>query len=194
MAQLDADYWNNRYHKQETGWNIGCASDPIRHWLDAQENKDLNILIPGAGLAYEAEYAWQQGFHHVVVLDYAEKALNEFKKRNPEFPEKQIVKSNYFEHQNKYDVIIEQTFFCALDPKLRDEYVRHTSTLLKNGGKLIGLLFDFPLDQQGPPYGGSREHYEELFGKYFKIEHLEICPRSIKPRSGKEFWIEFTKE
>jgi len=62
-------YWSKRYEENQTGWDIGYPSTPIKTYVDQLENKDLKILIPGAGNAYEAEYLWQQGFKNVHVLD-----------------------------------------------------------------------------------------------------------------------------
>ena len=59
---------------------------------------------------------------------------------------------------------IEQTFFCAIDPQYRKDYVRQSNKLLKSKGKLVGLLFDFPIEQ-GPPFGGSISEYKALFIK-----------------------------
>ena len=50
------NYWTNRYSKAKTGWDIGYPSTPLKTYFDQLENKDLRILIPGAGNAYEAEY------------------------------------------------------------------------------------------------------------------------------------------
>ena len=53
-------------------------------------------------------------------------------------------------------VILEQTFFCALDPALRDRYVAHMEQLLAPGGKLVGVLFNDTLNADRPPFGGSQ--------------------------------------
>lgn len=61
--------------------------------------------------------------------------------------------------------------------------------LLEENGTLAGVLFDFPLTTQGPPFGGSREEYEKLFMVKFKLNTLKRCYNSIKPRKGKELFI-----
>jgi hypothetical protein len=64
--------------------------------------------------------------------------------------------------------------------------------LLKPSGKLVGLLFNIPLNDDKPPYGGSLEAYRELFPKYFKIEKMEPAYNSIPPRAGNEVFISLT--
>ncbi|WP_315822136.1 hypothetical protein [Paraflavitalea speifideaquila] len=68
---LNADYWDNRYQHQQTGWDIGYVSTPIKDYIDQLIHKDLAILIPGCGNSYEAEYLLQQGFTHITLIDIA---------------------------------------------------------------------------------------------------------------------------
>lgn len=190
---LDAEYWEKRYRDESTPWDMGSVSPPIKQWLDNEPNKNLNILIPGAGNAHEVAYAYQLGFHQVHLLDFAETPLKEFKTKNPHFPSSQIIQSDFFKWHDTYDLIIEQTFFCALHPSQRNKYVEHTSNILKENGKLIGLLFDFPLTEEGPPFGGNLNLYESLFKPFFKNTSILPCLNSIPPRAGREFWIEMEK-
>jgi len=173
---------------------MGALSPPIKAYADQLANKQMSILIPGAGNAYEAEYLFKQGFKDLVVLDVSLEPLKNFQKRVPEFPAQQLIHQNFFDHQGKYDLIIEQTFFCALSPALRERYAQKMSNLLNKGGKLAGVLFDFPLTEQGPPFGGSSEAYLETFSKYFQVKTLDRCFNSVKPRLGRELFIIFEKK
>jgi len=46
--------------------------------------------------------------------------------------------------------------------------------LLNPKGKLIGLLFQFPLTEVGPPFGGSKEEYNSLFENDFDIKKWKL--------------------
>ncbi|MCB0400722.1 MAG: methyltransferase domain-containing protein [Flavobacteriales bacterium] len=186
---LSQTYWNERYLKHDTGWDLGEISRPLKEYFDQLTNRKLRILIPGCGNAYEAEYLFKLGFEHVYLIDLSQEALNAFQTRNPEFPKDQLICGNFFQHHEKYDLMVEQTFFCAIDPKLRADYVKHASTLLNPGGKLIGLLFDDPLNTEHPPFGGSKTEYEELFEPYFELNTLEKAYNSIGPRQNRELFI-----
>jgi thiopurine S-methyltransferase len=83
-------FWNNRYQTGETAWDIGYPSPPLKEYLDQIADKSLRILIPGAGNAWEAEYAWKQGFSRVEVVDIAPDAVSAFKQRVPDFPASQL--------------------------------------------------------------------------------------------------------
>jgi len=185
-------YWSSRYEHQNTGWDIGYPSTPIKAYFDQVEDKNLRILIPGAGNAYEAEYLHQQGFTNVFVMDIASQPLAKFGERVPSFPKAHLIQGDFFEHQGEYDLILEQTFFCSFPPlpENRQAYAKKVAELLPKGGKLIGLWFTFPLkgDLVRRPFGGSKTEYISYFEPYFDIRILELCYNSIKPRQGNELF------
>ena len=193
MKELTSDYWINKYRTNETGWDIGHISTPLKEYIDQLENKDLKILIPGCGNAYEAEYIFEKGFKNVFVIDFSPIALANLKKRVPTIPEEQLICDDFFNHKGKYDLIIEQTFFCAITPNLRSKYANHTYELLSANGKLVGLLFNDTLNDDKPPFGGNKEEYLNYFIPYFTINTMDTALNSILPRKGKELLLIFQK-
>lgn len=191
--KFDKAYWEHRYEENKTGWNIGYASPPIKKYIEQLDNKSISILIPGAGNSFEAELLWGKGFTNTFVLDIAKQPLENLRNRVKDFPDEQLLNHDFFELNSKFDLIIEQTFFCALNPDLRKQYVEKMYQLLKPNGKLVGLLFDFPLTESGPPFGGNKDEYEAIFSKYFKIKILERATNSIKERQGKELFFIFER-
>ena len=171
------------------GWDIGHISTPLKEYIDQLKDKNLKILIPGAGNAYELLYLLEKGFTNVFVIDNAKQPLENIKNRISDFPRNQLLEGNFFDLElDNFDLILEQTFFCALDPSLRMEYVLKMKQLLKPNGKLAGLLFNFPLTESGPPFGGSLSEYKTLFQEHFQIKILETAYNSIKPRADKELF------
>lgn len=187
---LDQSFWENKYLNDETPWDIGGISIPIKEFIDNQSDSNLKILIPGAGRAYEAVYLIEKGFKHVHVCDWATTAFDTFRERCPEFPESQLLVSDFFSLDGQYDLIIEQTFFCAIDPMRRKEYVSKTASLLNKGGKLIGLFFASEFDRPGPPFGGTKSTYLELFDSHFDVLEMATAPNSILPRRGNELFFQ----
>lgn len=185
---LDANYWQNRYENNQVGWDLGIASDPIVNYINQLTDKNLNILIPGCGNAYEAEYLFKNGFKNVFVIDLAESPLENFKNRVPEFPNSNLIQGNLFELNQTFDLIIEQTMFCAIDPKLRKAYVQKVGELLAPTGKFVGLLFNRDFIG-GPPFGGNKEEYLTYFSSCFRLTSMETCYNSIAPRSGTELFF-----
>lgn len=190
---MTENYWSQRYREGQTGWDIGYASPAIIEFMESCDSKDLKILIPGAGNAWEAEDLFRKGFKNIFIADIAEEPLKNFKNRVPDFPDEQLLQIDYFNIEDKFDLILEQTFFCALPVALRQQYANKAASLLNNNGKIAGLLFNFELTSQGPPFGGSKEEYSGYFRPLFKINKLEACYNSIKPREGKELFFIFTK-
>jgi methyl halide transferase len=195
-TSTEENYWSTRYQENLTGWDIGQPSTPLKNYIDQLENKDLSILIPGAGNAYEAEYLFKNGFKNVTVLDISQLPLDNLKSRLPDFPSNQLVLANFFEHEGQYDLILEQTFFCSFEPTLENRtlYGIHTAKLLKPNGKLVGLWFKHArAEGQKRPFGGSKEEYLTYLLPYFEVEVFEECYNSIEPRKGQELFGIFRK-
>lgn len=193
MPTFNSEYWDNRYKEQETAWDLGKISQPIKTYADQLIHKDIKILIPGAGNSYEAEYLWKSGFKNIYILDIATSPLISFKNRVVDFPESQIVLGDFFDITQKFDLILEQTFFCALPPEKRQAYAKNSEELLNRNGKIAGVLFDFPFTEKGPPFGGSTQEYELLFKPSFHIKTLERCYNSETTRENKELFVIFEK-
>ncbi len=191
MNKFNRSFWKERYKNQTTGWDIGYPSTPIQNYIEQLTDKEISILIPGCGNSYEAEFLHDSGFKNITILDIVENPLKNFSKRVPSFPKEHLIHANFFNHQKKYDLILEQTFFCALEPKFRKDYAKKMHELLHKKGKLVGLLFDFPLTAKGPPFGGTKDEYIKLFSTYFKLKTLEKSHNSIEDRMGKELFIIF---
>ncbi len=192
MNTLDESYWTNRYHSKTTGWDIGYTG-PLGNILNKLEDKNSVILIPGAGNGYEADYALSLGIANIHVLDFSAPPLENLKKRLSKLKLENIHCTDFFGHEGTYDIILEQTFFCALNPKLREQYMTKIHSLLKPNGILTGVMFDHALDT-GPPFGGSLKEYEKLFSPKFDIEIMERCKFSIPARAEKELYVKFRKK
>ncbi|MBP6432888.1 MAG: methyltransferase domain-containing protein [Ferruginibacter sp.] len=190
---LDEEYWDKQYQAKTTGWDLGQVSPPIKEYFDKLQNKSVRILIPGCGNAYEAAYLLQNGFTNITVIDIAPTVVASLQKKFVANSSINIIQGDFFDHNAEYDIIVEQTFFCALPSSLRKNYVVKMHQLLCSGGKLVGLLFNRTFEQ-GPPFGGSKNEYENLFANYFSFEKVAICKTSISPRANTELWIEFNKK
>lgn len=192
--QLDQSFWNTRWENNETGWDIGYASPAVTEFFENFQNKDAAVLIPGCGNAYEAEYLLQNGFTDITLIDIAPKAVEKLRQKFAGNPHIHIICENFFEHQGQYDIIVEQTFFCAISPDLRDEYVIKTSGVLKTGGCIIGVLFNKEFGYPFPPFGGNKEEYLKRFSPYYDIKVMDDCYNSIPPRAHTELFIYLKKK
>ncbi len=192
--KLDAHFWDEKYRSHQTGWDLNAPSTPLKTYIDQLENKHLRILIPGCGNAYEAEYLLEQGFTNIHLVDLSAvlvKALqNKFKNRK----EIQISHQDYFTLKGPYDLLLEQTFFCAIAPDLRQAYANKAAEILAKNGRIAGLLFNRKFNQNTPPFGGHKEEYTNYFTDLFQLKTFDTCYNSIPPRAGTELFIEFVKK
>ena len=189
-----ADFWQQRYEQDSIGWDMGEVSPPLKVYIDQlpETAKGQAILVPGAGNAYEVGYLHEQGFTNVTLVDFAPAPIQAFAERYPDFPTEHLICADFFglsPEQHQFDWVLEQTFFCAINPARRDEYVEQMAALLKPKGKLIGLLFDRDFGRQEPPFGGTKEEYQQRFESVFDIEIMEPSYNSHSARQGSELFV-----
>ena len=189
---FSASFWNERYSSNQTGWDLKSPSTPLKEYIDQIENKNIKILIPGCGNAYEAEYLLEKGFTDITLIDISDVLVKSLQNKFKNHPEIKIINQDFFTFTEQFDLVLEQTFFCALDPSLRKDYVDKMHQIINPKGKLVGLLFNVSFDNSFPPFGGSKTEYIEFFSEKFKINTMEECYNSIKPRLGSELFINLT--
>jgi len=189
MDWLSQSYWDEQYKLPKTGWDIGYASPALCSYFDQIMDKNIRILVPGAGSGWEVEYLYNQGFSNVFFLDFSLESITKFKLRCPEFPDNQIIFGDFFQHKGTYDLIVEHTFMSSIEPGRRTDYMHKMNELLCPGGKLVGLLFNHEFEWNKPPFGGTEDQYRQLFEAKFTILHLTLATNSIKPRRNRELFV-----
>ncbi len=193
MASLDETFWDDKHASGDTPWQLTVPSPPIIAYLDQIQDKHIRILIPGAGQGFELDYLIEQGFSNIDVCDISDHAIEALQKRIGNHAAVRFITGDFFELSGQYDLILEQTFFCALNPELRTAYIDKMYELLSQNGKLVGVLFASHFVADGPPFGGTENEYKELFQKKLHIKKLDMCYNSVKPRSGNELFFIFKK-
>ena len=140
---------------------------------------------------------WDIGYSSPAIEEYMRQYQNKdakiLKEKYKEKVGVSILCEDFFTHAEKYDLIIEQTFFCALSPILRPKYAEKMHELLNENGRIIGLVFNRSFEKNGPPFGGNMQEYQSIFEKYFEIKKMEECYNSIQPRKGSEVFINLKK-
>jgi SAM-dependent methyltransferase len=136
------------------------------------------------------------GFTDVTLVDISDVVVHELEQKFRHYiaAGKLTIKCcDFFNLDANFDLIIEQTFFCAINPVLRENYAQQVNRLLRPAGKLAGVLFN-TVFEGGPPFGGNREEYLGYFSPLFLVRALAPCYNSIKPREGKELFILLEKK
>jgi SAM-dependent methyltransferase len=194
MPELNARFWNERYLQQQTGWDVGSVTGPLKEYIDKLTDKHMRICIPGCGNAYEAAYLLEKGFTDITLIDISPVVVEQVRQRfHGNESVLKVVCADFFDWKEPFDLILEQTFFCALDPVLRPAYAQQMHDLLRPGGILAGVLFNRAFEG-GPPFGGSMEEYRSLFEPLFHIKTMEVCYNSIAPRKDAEAFIQLIRK
>jgi SAM-dependent methyltransferase len=187
-------FWDDKWAAGATGWDLGTVAPELKNFFDSIENKSSSILIPGCGNAHEAGYLLSQGFTNITVIDIAPTLTRNLRKKHEGNPNIQILDGDFFELKGSYDYIIEQTFFCAIPPTMRVQYVKKMNELLNEKGVLAGLLFNRDFEG-GPPFSGSIQEYQELFpANGLEIVKMEVAMNSIPARQGTEVFFTASKK
>ena len=188
--------WQKHYDENDLRWDLGEASPPLCHYLESNTVPRGRVIVPGCGQGHEVVYLAKKGFT-VTAIDFTKGATQKLAynlARNR--VEAEIICTNFFrlgfEHLNRYSLVLEQTFFCAIHPILRNSYVNLASRILKPGGSLIGLFYETG-KEDGPPFNTTRSHILRHFFGPFQIKLLEKTNRSAERRQGKE-WLAVLKK
>jgi len=187
----DLKDWQTHYEAEDLKWDLGEVSPPLKRLWEEGSIQPGRTLIPGCGQGHEVVFFARQGFE-VVGVDFAPGAVTllsrllEGKGLNA-----RAVLSDFFlldgTHDAAYDLMLEQTFFCAIRPEERDRYVATARRVLKPGGVLAGLFYETG-EPGGPPFNTTDEDVVRHFSPFFEIERLEKCDHSIERRQDKE-WL-----
>ncbi|MCS6765771.1 MAG: methyltransferase domain-containing protein [Candidatus Protistobacter heckmanni] len=161
MAGPNAEFWQERFQKQQLPWDRGAASPQLAAWLASGAlAAPARVAVPGCGSGWEVAELARRGFE-VVGVDYAAEAVKFTEALLQSSGLKaQVVQADVltWQPEQPLDAIYEQTCLCALHP---DHWVAYAAALhrwLKPGGKLFALFMQQPRPEaaqgfvQGPPY------------------------------------------
>jgi hypothetical protein len=100
------------------------------------------------------------------------------------------------------DLVVEHTFFCAIDPTMRALYVERLSQWIKPGGILVGNFFvvadavakalpGLSLTQagEGPPFAATVGELESLMSRCFVKRVLRQADRPAPDRRPGLEWV-----
>ena len=192
------EYWEKSYQSGNMGWDLGGPTPIFDDWIQCQADS-LSICILGAGNGWDAINFAEKG-HNVTAVDFAESAIDNMQTsaQNKDI-QINLIHSDIFDlcklFNYTFDIVLEYTCFCAIDPARRMDYVRMTNQILKPDGKLVAILYpiDKDLNDDGPPFAIDLDSTISLFSKYFILDTKEIPSLSIERRNGREVFVIFKK-
>ena len=193
-----AEFWEKSYRNGDMGWDLGKPTPIFDNWIQFQTDS-LSICILGAGNGWDAINFAKKG-HNVTAVDFAKSAIdNMHAAAQDKSVQINLIHSDIFNlfklFNHTFDIVLEYTCFCAINPARRMDYVRMTNHILKSNGKLVALLFpiDKDINDDGPPFVVDLDSTISLFSKYFIVDTKEIPSLSIEQRNGREVFVIFKK-
>jgi SAM-dependent methyltransferase len=190
-------FWNDRYASGTTHWDLGEVSAPVLRLVERHFPPRGRVLVPGCGRGYEVIHLERLGYR-VTAVDFADEPvrfLREQAERHQVRPE--ILQQDLFLlptlYNSAFDVLLEQTCFCAIDPSLRADYERVAHRMLRPGGRLLGVFMELDEPREGPPYSTPPGLVRAQFPvTRWRLDEIEPLTRNPK-RPGPEFLAVFTR-
>ncbi|CAN0922980.1 Probable thiol methyltransferase 2 [Linum grandiflorum] len=194
MQRLLTDHssggWDKCWEQGLIPWDLGRTTPVILHLLQAGTLPKGRALVPGCGTGYDVvAMACPERF--VVGLEISDKAIekaNQLFSNSPNSNHFAFVKAEFFNWNpsEKFDLIFDYTFFCAIEPNMRPEWAQRINDLLRPDGELITLIFPISDHVGGPPYKVSVSEYEELLHPMgFKAVLIADNELAVGPRKAR---------
>ena len=185
------EHWEDCYQKKDTPWDKGEPSPGLVDFL--KEHQDLKlgtVCVPGCGMGHDA-VAWSAKGFEVTGVDLAPTAVDRARNYASNQPHPCSFEAcNFLEESPDalFDWVFEHTFYCAIKPERRQDYLEAMQRWIRPGGYLLAVHYLIP-DKDGPPFGTTRDEVFERFSKQFELIK-EWVPRSYPNRTGLErmFW------
>ncbi len=163
--------WDERYRAGDTPWEKGAAHPAVVEWL-RDHPVSGRVLVPGCGLGHDVR-AFAAAGATVTGLDVSSAAVDAAR-RIPAAGAETYAVGDFFAPpaawMGTFDGLVEHTCFCAIDPMRRGDYARAAASLLRPGGWMLAVFFlDPDHDEDGPPFGCTREEIDRLFRADFAL-------------------------
>ncbi|KAI0050404.1 S-adenosyl-L-methionine-dependent methyltransferase [Auriscalpium vulgare] len=167
--------WDEAWKQNVTPWDAGGSQPPLRALLESKRvplPTAGKALVPGAGRAWDALLVASTLGLDTVAVDISPTAIAEAQRVVESTPTPKgkvsIEEGDFFAlalpESERYDLILDYTFFGAIPPSLRADWGAQMAALAKPGGYLISLLFPLGLspEEGGPPHYVIPEHLDQV--------------------------------
>lgn len=169
---------------------MGTETPAFRSWLERHPEIRGRAFVPGCGYGHDALMLARLGFE-VTAVDVSDLALSRLREAaDTEHLAVRTMNVDFFQLpaalSGAYDLVLEYTSYCAIDPARRREYVEVLISVLKPGGLLLALLFPIGWREGGPPHAVDVEEFRSMLPTGGTIVEEYWPEDSIPPRKGRE--------
>lgn len=195
--RAEANGWNDRYVEGRTGWDLGAAPPALLREITAAVERHaqrrveapLRVLVPGCGRGHDA-LAWARAGAEVVGMDFAPLAVQEATAlaESNDLPVRYL-QANVLELPaelvGSFDLVWEQTCFCAIPLESRRGYAAAMTDALDEDGELLGIFWNHG-NEGGPPFDVTPDHVREAFSGLL-VERARHAVEDSVPSRTPEF-------
>jgi len=193
MKNSFPEFWQERYIKGNIPWDTKNTTSELVNSIDHTFSKKIAIL--GCGYSRDSVFLSSKG-HKVYAIDFAKKPIDYLNSiiiksgLKTLFPIQEDIFNLKSQYSEFFDIVIEYTCFCAIDPQKRPLYAQVVKDILNKNGQFIALFFPIKKNienlNDGPPFYVNLEETLSLFENNFNFVKIDDNPNSIKPRKGFE--------
>lgn len=188
---MDSSFWYRRWQRQEIGFHKDEVHPFLQRFFPSLKlAKGATVLVPLCGKSLDLPWLREQDYQ-VIGVELSQQAVEAFCQENrlqPEISEANGFRSYQFEKMRIYcgdfftlseeqtgriDAVYDRGSLVALPPEMRVGYVRQLRQLLKTGGQMLCISYDFNQQQRpGPPFSVPQADLTKLFGAWCTLEKV----------------------
>lgn len=185
---MEHQFWHQAWEEGRIGFHRNEVHPQLVQGLSIiNPEVGSKVMVPLCGKSLDLLWLQDNGFN-VTGVELCPKAIEEFFKDNnlkPEeigngvyqLPSLNLVVGDYlaYKGQEEFDFLYDRAALVALPPKMRIDYAKHSLSLLKKGGKLLLVAFEYDQEKvPGPPHCVLKEEIERIYeGTTLELIHEE---------------------
>lgn len=188
---MDADFWKNRWQKNEIGWHEGRTNTMLaRHWPSLRLPAGSQVFVPLCGKSADMAWLAAQG-HRVLGAELSEIAVTTFFAENGLKPKREsrdgfdissaggieIWCGDFFKlqphHLTQIEGVYDRASLVAMPPAMQPIYAAKLAEIVPRGVPTLLITFALDETQPGPPFSTPPAHVRTLFAADFEIAEIE---------------------
>ena len=202
--------WLKFWENNETNWHGDKITQELVEYFELFELEPRDkVFVPLCGKSLDMLYIMSQGFSVVGVaiseigvrqffsennLAYKITKVDDFDLYSTENLE--IYCGDFFaltsKHLNNVKSVFDRKSLIALEPEVRQKYVKHLNDIISLGARILLVTLQYPQYQMsGPPFSVDKSEVESLFSMAFESQELrsfnDIENESKLTRAGVDY-------
>lgn len=199
MSQHTHVDWSQRYRSSDTPWDKGGTHPELARRIAAGEldppRRGARALVPGCGRGYDALALARAGWR-VTALDLAPEVRKWVGRKLAALGGELVIGDAFaWRTRQRYALVYEHTFFCAIDPALRPQWGELVRRVLGKGGRVCAIPYptNKPRSAGGPPHRMDAKALLAALGPGFRLVTDEPAQTPTPDREYTERWAELRR-